>query len=160
MLADTFGVLLGGAGFAHSLNSFLMVLAPAAQFQALNTDDPHPPFYVRLRLLTWKALVQQPLSTRTAGSAIDFTYEVLNKAEDRIRDRAVAKGAMLRPDRIETQPNQTASLPVMLYGGLNLDVLEGRLLVNGEDVLVESLQATQALTDSGYRLLYQYPDGK
>ncbi|MFN2515291.1 MAG: hypothetical protein ABR556_03680 [Pyrinomonadaceae bacterium] len=57
VLADAFGVLLGGAGFAYALNSLLAVLAPAPQFQTLNEADPHPPFYVRMHLLA--ALLRQ-----------------------------------------------------------------------------------------------------
>ena len=49
VLADTFGVLLGGAGFGHSMASLLLVLAPL--FPDLNTGDKHPHPYVRVYLI-------------------------------------------------------------------------------------------------------------
>lgn len=49
VLADAFGVLLGGAGFGHSLASLLQVLAPL--FPALNSGDKHPHPYVRVYLV-------------------------------------------------------------------------------------------------------------
>ena len=51
ILADVFGVLLGGAGFAYSLCWFLLTLAPADRFRELDTRDEHPPFYVRVHLI-------------------------------------------------------------------------------------------------------------
>ncbi|MGA9998097.1 MAG: hypothetical protein WBP93_21970 [Pyrinomonadaceae bacterium] len=77
ILADAFGVLLGGAGFAYSLNSFLMVLAPSAQFQILNPDDPHPPFYVRLRLLA------NMLRLGIVPSLLDAAVEIMQLWEAR-----------------------------------------------------------------------------
>jgi len=49
VLADTFGVLLGGAGFGYSLAELLLVLAPL--FPDLNTKDKHPHPYVRVYLV-------------------------------------------------------------------------------------------------------------
>jgi hypothetical protein len=40
ILADAFGVLLGGAGFAYSLSCFLMLVAPVSI--VLTTEDEHP----------------------------------------------------------------------------------------------------------------------
>lgn len=51
ILADAFGILLGGAGFAHALSWWLLVLAPDPKFQTLNTEDVHPPYYVRVHLI-------------------------------------------------------------------------------------------------------------
>jgi hypothetical protein len=55
ILADAFGVLLGGAGFAHTLTSLLLMLAPtipAPAGQSLNSDDEHPHPYVRIPLIS------------------------------------------------------------------------------------------------------------
>ena len=49
VLADAFGVLLGGAGFGHSLASLLLVLAPL--FTVLNPGDKHPHHHVRVYLV-------------------------------------------------------------------------------------------------------------
>ena len=111
------------------------------------------------RVTAWKGLVQQPLSTRTPESASSFMYNVLDKAEGQLRARAVARSALIWPDRVETLPGQTLTLPVQLFGTLDLSVLRGRLAVTGDDVNIVSLKPTQALKDSGYRLLYEYPEG-
>jgi hypothetical protein len=49
ILADVFGVLLGGAGFGHSMASLLLLLAPLSP--AILTDDDHPDHYVRVYLV-------------------------------------------------------------------------------------------------------------
>lgn len=49
MLADTFGVLLGGAGFAYALTSLL--LPPAARQTSVKIDDDHPDGFVRVYLI-------------------------------------------------------------------------------------------------------------
>lgn len=51
IVADVFGVMLGGAGFAQVLGAWILTLAPAARFQELNAADVHPPFYVRVPLI-------------------------------------------------------------------------------------------------------------
>ncbi|XXY48015.1 hypothetical protein WME91_49255 [Sorangium sp. So ce269] len=51
ILADAIGVLLGNAGFALALASFLLVVAPGKQQAELDRLDPHPHPMVRLPLL-------------------------------------------------------------------------------------------------------------
>ena len=51
IVADVFGVMLGGAGFAQALGGWILTLNPAARFQELNAADVHPPFYVRVPLI-------------------------------------------------------------------------------------------------------------
>ncbi|HLM62576.1 MAG TPA: hypothetical protein VK308_17370, partial [Pyrinomonadaceae bacterium] len=51
IVADVFGVMLGGAGFAQALGGWILTLTPAARFQELNSADVHPPFYIRVPLL-------------------------------------------------------------------------------------------------------------
>ncbi len=55
ILADTFGVLLGGAGFGHAMADLLLLQAPLAT--GVRTDDEHPDDWVRVRLLA--ALLRQ-----------------------------------------------------------------------------------------------------
>jgi hypothetical protein len=49
ILADALGVLSNGAGFAHTLASFLYVLAPVRSL--VDENDTHPDHYVRMFLL-------------------------------------------------------------------------------------------------------------
>jgi hypothetical protein len=50
ILADVFGVLLGGAGFVYSLTSLLLVVAP--HLVTLDTEGEHPDGHIRIYLLT------------------------------------------------------------------------------------------------------------
>jgi hypothetical protein len=49
MIADTFGVLLGHAGYAHLMTKLLLL--PDAMVTELNNGDSHPTPYVRIMLL-------------------------------------------------------------------------------------------------------------
>ena len=51
ILADVFGVMLGGAGFVLSMAALALTLGPANQFQDLDDEAVHPPLLLRLRLL-------------------------------------------------------------------------------------------------------------
>lgn len=51
ILADVFGVLLGGAGFATFLASLAFMLGPGKRFTTIDEDAVHPPFLLRVRLL-------------------------------------------------------------------------------------------------------------
>jgi len=52
ILADALGVLLGNVGFADSLASLLLVLAPGSRYLALDTTAPHPHPLVRIPLVS------------------------------------------------------------------------------------------------------------
>ena len=51
MLADAIGLTLGGAGFAASLGSLSLLLAPSAKQAAIDPQAVHPPFVIRVRLI-------------------------------------------------------------------------------------------------------------
>jgi hypothetical protein len=51
ILADALGVLLGNVGFADSLSSMLLVLAPGSRYLVLDTTVPHPHPLVRIPLI-------------------------------------------------------------------------------------------------------------
>jgi hypothetical protein len=93
----------------------------------------------------WKALVKQP--------DLQFAYEILDETEKAMRERALARDApLLMPGRVEVKPNNPAVASVYLYGALGVSAFKIKLLVGSNSVSFESLDATQALTDSGYEL--------
>jgi len=51
ILADVFGIILGGSGFAFALCNWLLVLAPASRFNEILLKDPHPPLFIRIKLI-------------------------------------------------------------------------------------------------------------
>ncbi|HEX7317619.1 MAG TPA: hypothetical protein VF297_27200 [Pyrinomonadaceae bacterium] len=73
ILADVFGVLLGGAGFAYSLCWWLLALAPAERFRELDSRDVHPPPYVRVHLIA--ALLRESGSQELAQAAAAILAE-------------------------------------------------------------------------------------
>jgi hypothetical protein len=74
IVADVFGVMLGGAGFAYALCNWLLTLAPAARFQEFNAADAHPPFYVRINLI---AALLRNLGSATLVEAADVLSDEL-----------------------------------------------------------------------------------
>jgi hypothetical protein len=77
ILADAFGVLLGGPGFVTSLADWLLAVAPSPHFAAVVPRDPHPNPYLRIPLLAkmlgslgvpaWTAAAQEAVATAAAG---------------------------------------------------------------------------------------------
>jgi hypothetical protein len=51
ILADAFGLLLGGTGFVRYAASFFLTRAPAADYQQLNQKSEHPPHALRVLIL-------------------------------------------------------------------------------------------------------------
>lgn len=67
ILGDTFGILLGGAGYAFTMATLLMPLAPL--FDAPQKNKPHPDSYLRINLL---AAMLKKLGVPDLTSAADF----------------------------------------------------------------------------------------
>lgn len=90
ILADAFGVLLGGPGFVSTLTSWLRIITPSDHFQAIDSRDPHPNPYVRTPLVCrmletsgvpgWSALAQEVRAAAAAGGqpawAADFVEDL------------------------------------------------------------------------------------
>lgn len=131
-----------------------MASPPAAGLGVNTLIDERDQAY---RTAAWTSLIQQPIGTRVPGG-LTFQYQVLADAEQRIKERAVAGGAFIVPERVEAQHNQTVSLPVNLHGNLNVNRLSGKLVVSSEGASIQSLRATPALKTSGYRVFYEYPE--
>jgi hypothetical protein len=81
ILADAFGILLGGAGFAHALSWWLMVLAPDPKFLELNTEDAHPPYFVRVHLMAAMLRGLKVAALDTAADSIMQTWNALPKPD-------------------------------------------------------------------------------
>jgi hypothetical protein len=111
-----------------------------------------------LRRHSWEALVSQPLSARSHDS-LKFAYQILDKAESDMRERALSRGALLMPGRIETGPGTSVDLSVMLDGVLNVETLEGWLVVGDESARVKAINAAPALQKAGYRVVSELPGG-
>lgn len=81
ILADAFGILLGGAGFAHALSWWLMVLAPEPKFETLNTEDVHPPYFVRVHLIAAMLRRLKVAALDTAADLLMQTWNALPKPD-------------------------------------------------------------------------------
>jgi hypothetical protein len=71
--------MLGGAGFAHALSWWLLVLAPDARFSELNTKDEHPPYYVRVRLIVLMLRVFKITELDKAADIIKQQWDAMQK---------------------------------------------------------------------------------
>ena len=91
ILADVFGVLLGGAGFAYTLTSLLLVVAP--QWPVLNAEEEHPDHSVRIYLVA--EMLRGMVAKMLRGSGV----EVLKEAADKIMQAWNAQG---KPAGIES----------------------------------------------------------
>lgn len=81
ILADAFGIMLGGAGFAHALSWLLLVMAPEPKFQTLNVGDKHPPFYVRVNLLIAMLRWFKVNELNEAADLIQQTWDAMQKPD-------------------------------------------------------------------------------
>lgn len=78
ILADVFGIMLGGAGFAYALCNWLLILSPAAGFQELDAQAVHPPFFVRANLI---AAMLEKLNIASLNPVADVIKDELNKRQ-------------------------------------------------------------------------------
>ena len=130
---------------------------PEPMFEFLATP-PHKPIEAfdeqaqEIRNIFWKSLVQQPLSKRPPGG-IAPVNQVLADMEQRLRGDPLNKGPLMMPPMVEASAGQTVTLPIELYGQLDLDVLRGKVVVSGEAINFQSVQRTQALKERGYQVL-------
>ena len=79
ILADVFGIMLGGAGFAHALSWWLLILAPDPTFKELNTKDVHPPYYVRVYLIVLMLRFFKIPALNTAADLIQQKWDTMQK---------------------------------------------------------------------------------
>jgi hypothetical protein len=117
-----------------------------------SAPEPEEEQHQQYRQIIWNGLVKQPLSTRT-DVALQPLHLVLQEAEQKLLQRALAKGALLIPGRVETGPEQTVTLPVYLHGQLPVDRLEGQIVVRSDEARVLSVQRTESTKQHGYQVL-------
>jgi hypothetical protein len=79
IIADVFGIMLGGAGFAHALSWWLLVLAPDPRFSELNTKDEHPGYYVRVYMIVLMLRVFNLPELNTAADLIKQKWDAMQK---------------------------------------------------------------------------------
>jgi len=77
ILADVFGVLLGGTGFGYSLTSLLLVVAP--HLLALDTEGEHPDSHVRIYLVAEMLRQSGIEALKQNGDAILKMWDERNK---------------------------------------------------------------------------------
>jgi hypothetical protein len=129
ILADAFGVLLGGAGFVRGLVEWLFVLAPEERFQQMDTKAEHPPFYLRIHLLTeMLRCLEVPQLTAVANS-IKQEWDQHKKPDwlgDYLAESTLAAGIFIK------QP---------------LEKLGNRALMNLVPDVADDVNRTRQLTD-------------
>jgi len=127
ILADAFGVLLGGAGFGCALTSLL--LPQAARTAAMQTNDTHPDNFVRIYLI---AAMLRRCNVPQLTAAADWIQQCWNDVP--------------KPDEVKTyqaEADAVADLAITTP----LDVLGGRPLIAIVPKLATDAQRAQALAD-------------
>jgi hypothetical protein len=107
--------------------------------------------YQRTREIFWRTLSGLAWSRRQP-EFVDSLKQGLVAVEQQLVQIVLARAALLMPAWAEAQAGQMVHLPVELYRPVQADVLEGRLVVDG-DISIQGVQPTQALLGSGYQLL-------
>lgn len=74
IVADAFGILLGGAGFAYALGWWLLALAPDERYAEMNETAEHPPPYVRVHLLAALLRRCNVAEFTTAAEALELEW--------------------------------------------------------------------------------------
>lgn len=131
ILADGFGVLLGGAGFAQAITSLLLVLAPGERFRALDPGATHPHPLIRVPLVAAMArrlgvlgpaagLAEEPSAGPVAPEIAPFLGDVdaiaaavIEGELSALRGHALAE---LNPD-LASDPKKTERLATFLSCG-------------------------------------------
>jgi phosphohistidine swiveling domain-containing protein len=105
----------------------------------------------------WKHLSKQPADQ----AAISIFIETLDRLDQDLVRQFLKASALIMPDRgLTTQPNATVTIPIKLHQPVKVTSLEGRFVVGGTNVTIQSLKVSQGLTDSGYRALFDVRDSQ
>jgi hypothetical protein len=114
------------------------------------------------RNIVWKNIESMPWETRS-DEFKNIYLELLKEVEKTAINTATRNAALImpevvppeKPDWLVKKPSELIKVPVMLYGSLavnKVDVLEGRFIVDREDVTILGAQPSKELEESGYGL--------
>lgn len=77
----------------------------------------------------------------------------LDDVETQLRTSQLMQGPVIMPGRAAAQPDTTTTVPVVLYGNLDVHMLKGRITIGGEGAAVTKIELADGLKQAGYRLL-------
>src|SRR5262249_29214562 len=106
---------------------------------------------------TARELVWQQLKSPSSGNIDAFT-NFLEGLENEMISKTRVIAPLLMPKWHLSQPNQTATMPIWLYGALDVNVLTGKLVVAGDGVTINKLTGTPDLKAAGWRVLPEVED--
>jgi hypothetical protein len=81
ILADVFGLVLAGVGFALSMAALALTLGPATQFKQLDEQAEHPPLLLRLRLLSEMLLLTKVPGLVKWGNDLREAWDAASKPD-------------------------------------------------------------------------------
>lgn len=148
--------LLGQQGYGWSAPMVFSTLAsePLFGFLATSHQCPAAELYNNARAIFWRAVSQIPLSLRTPEQ-INPLLDSLEKLNQEINQNVAAGVTRLVPTQLEVLPGQTGEFPVWLHGALNVEEVEGRLVVGGQEGTIGVITPSQELLQQGYQVLTQ-----
>jgi hypothetical protein len=132
-------------------------LLPEPMFSFLNSPPPNTCPTVQqsqdLRDIFWRNLSQQAWSRRPQNGA-GTVHNILKDVDRQIVQSILAQApSMIMPAFQEARSAETVTVPIELYGNLNIDELRGRLVIGSQQLTITSIQATPDLIAKGYDVL-------
>ena len=109
-----------------------------------------------MRAIFWDAL------SKHGPEAAIGVRNILQQVETKYIDSVLSNASLIMPVLVESQPAAQVELPLHLFGqeSLDVDVLEGQLLVSGADLAIGDVKPTPQLTDNGYELFVSKDSGR
>lgn len=103
-------------------------------------------FELERREKAWSALALIP--------NLQLGLEVRTEADENLKTRMLARGAsLLMPNFTLTKPETAFTIPVQLFGALRVTTLKLQFVVGGADVVLRSVEVSEALKQAGYELV-------
>jgi hypothetical protein len=122
-------------------------------------QEPMIPYLAQRITFPISAEMQKLLDIRAVlWKHLPGTKTALVDVELKLRDEGLKHGPLLLPRELTLAPNTAGQTAIDVAGTLTVSKLTGRLTVSGEGMEVQSLSATQALLDAGFRLLTDAAD--
>lgn len=113
-----------------------------------------------LRAIFWDNLSKQAWSLRPQSGATAI-HDVLKDVEKQYVQSVLASApSLIMPKCVEGRSEEILTIPVELFGTLDLDLLRGNLVVGGGDVKITALNPTPELLASGYNMLSNTKDNQ
>jgi hypothetical protein len=103
------------------------------------------PVFQTARSLFWSQLAGLSIANL---AVVNSLRDVLCRLETELVQKMGEHGALLVPEWRLGSPGEAVEVPIKLHGAVNVDELEGNLVVDGPDTVITNLAASGSIQDS------------